>query len=864
MTKKLFSFLLASILMACTCLSAFAADSQGGTVSNTIGNVYNGVSDVQTAVSDPLNWYVSNQLTGDSKYSDGIDLICPNGDYEEHYDDAFSSAVCPYDGEALIIKGNGVTFTPGGGSGHLGSGVGRKDLPGYTSGTSNVNRNGALMLSMEHNFIAATNNDFFYPSTDANYNYKSAFCSDYQGNYVSSASLGDDIEYLFSCSDNVYSSKMWSSSSSTTFYHAPAVSFKVTAPVDGYYSVYSSPTCSYGGYVPDASSSFERKNVTLKFYKDVTSSIKFSRIYYAKGQKIVITARPYIVYQLYGIGRPVTSSYFYCYGSPVLLVEPSDASSANLSSQTKIVINNNNVKNTWNGNVYVDASNHLTYIFPQYTYINENYEHVTSISENPIIYNSETNQYYTYSPTTNNYYYISFGEKSDPDSPTPTPTVKPSTPETAEGGDSNSGKILEVLRKILDEMKNGFANVRVWLANIQTEINTGFTDFTKKFTEYSSNVKTWFTNLQSSISTSATNLANSINLAIENLNVNIQNTFNKKFPDLPEPTPDPALPAPVEPSTGDKWSDDIVSGTSISGTVNAKAGDYVLATVSARSALTIPDSMTYLYKGNVFASNDVNQSMSFAYQKIAEDGTYTYTFKQATAGRMYLSLIVLSDIDGLSYSGKYHIEVQSKTPVSVPEKSDGDMLVWGCSSTAWLLSDTSNSKSWITNPDDLIYIGGASNSGQSRQANFIDLGIGAVSRTFFPYETGEKLFFVVDAVEIIPKTITPSPTPSPSPTPDPGTDPTPAPTDKPSGGNTNNFWNFVFPGGNDDGTENGHKGILWALISLLIAVVTFVLGLGSAYSYVFPFLPAGLVTTIHICVLVLLLFAIIKFVRSFL
>ncbi len=112
----------------------------------------------------------------------------------------------------------------------------------------------------------------------------------------------------------------------------------------------------------------------------------------------------------------------------------------------------------------------------------------------------------------------------------------------------------------------------------------------------------------------------------------------------------------------------------------------------------------------------------------------------------------------------------------------------------------------------------------------------------------------------------PSPEPSPSPTPDPGETPTPtpAPTDKPNNGNTNNFWNFVFPGGSDDGTENGHKGILWALISLLIAVVTFVLGLGSAYAYVFPFLPAGLVATIHICVLVLLLFAIIKFVRSFL
>ena len=488
-----------------------------------------------------------------------------------------------------------------------------------------------------------------------------------------------------------------------------------------------------------------------------------------------------------------------------------------VKQQTNITINNN----TWNGNIYQDNSTNLTYIYPQYTTVNENNETVTNISNNPIIYNNETKEYYTYDSVTNNYYYITYVTETPTPTPTPDPGTDP-TPTPEPGGDTgDTSSILDVLVEIRDNMIQGFTDLKATLVQ-------GWADLSANFT-----------------------------LAIENLNVNIQNTFNKKFPDLPEPTPEPALPAPVEPSTGDKWSDDIVSGTSISGTVNAKAGDYVLATVSSRSVLTIPDSMTYLYKGNVFASNSANQAMSFAYQKIAEDGTYTYTFKQATAGRMYLSLIVLSDIDGLSYSGKYHIEVQSKTPVSVPEKSDGDMLVWGCSSTAWLTSDTSNSKSWITNPDDLTYIGGASNSGQSRQANFIDLGTGAVSRTFFPYEeTGENLFFVVDAVEIMPKTITPSPSPSPSPTPDP--------TDKPSNGNTNNFWNFVFPGGNDDGIENGHKGILWALISLLIAVVTFVLGLGSAYSYVFPFLPAGLVTTIHICVLVLLLFAIIKFVRSFL
>ena len=414
-------------------------------------------------------------------------------------------------------------------------GVGRKDLPGYTGGVSNVNRSGVLMLPMEHDFIATSSNTSFDSG-------KAIYCSDYTGSNTSLDSLGTNIEYAFSCSGNVLSSKMWSSDSSTTFYHNVCVSFKVTAPVDGYYSVYSSPTYSYGGYAPRDDASYSRKDLTPSWLKGSSSSTSFSRSYYAKGQSIIINARPHIYYTgLWDIGYPSTSSYFYCYGVPTLSVEPVDASSSNISSKTKIVINNNNVKNTWNGNVYVDASNHLTYIFPQYTYINENYEHVTSISENPIIYNSETNQYYTYSPVTNNYYYISYGEKSDPtptpspdpDSPNPTPTTKPSTPETAEGGDSNSGKILDVLYKIWNEIMNGFANVKVWSANIQTEISTSFTNFTAKFTEYSNNVKTWFTNLQSSFSTSITNLSNSIKLSIENLNVNIQNYFNKKLPNLP-------------------------------------------------------------------------------------------------------------------------------------------------------------------------------------------------------------------------------------------------------------------------------------------------------------------------------------------
>ena len=60
---------------------------------------------------------------------------------------------------------------------------------------------------------------------------------------------------------------------------------------------------------------------------------------------------------------------------------------------------------------------------PQYTTINENNEAVTNIG-NPIIYNNETKQYYTYGTVTSNYYYITY------EAPTPSPSPDPDPPPT--------------------------------------------------------------------------------------------------------------------------------------------------------------------------------------------------------------------------------------------------------------------------------------------------------------------------------------------------------------------------------------------------------------------------------------------------
>ena len=296
--------------------------------------------------------------------------------------------------------------------------------------------------------------------------------------------------------------------------------------------------------------------------------------------------------------------------------------STNIVKNTNITINNN----TWNGNIYVDNSTNLTYIYPEYTTINENNETVTNISTNPIIYNSETKQYYTYDTVTNNYYYITYGDTPATPTPSPSPTPDPDNPDVTPtptpepGGDTgDTTGILAVLVEIRDNMIQGFLDIKAAFV-------AGFAELSANFT-----------------------------LAIENLNVNIQNIFDKKFPD--QSTPETAQPSP-SPS--------------------------------------------------------------------------------------------------------------------------------------------------------------------------------------------------------------PSPDPSPSPTPDPDapdTTPTPVPTDKPSGGNTtNNFWNIIFPSFSDDGTDSGHKGIFWALVSLILAIIAFFTNMLAGYKYLFPFLPDGVVMTINACVFVLFLFVVIKFI----
>lgn len=428
---------------------------------------------------------------------------------------------------------------------------------------------------------------------------------------ISNAASGFSINAPSSCLTG-------SSPSGTSFPYTTSnviITYYFTAPVTGLYYV-----GSFGNPFDVGTVSFfynntwnlfgEPQNFTSAYYKSISLS-KGTQCYYSY----------YLNANVKGTNRPFRSSL----NKIPIFVDPLADSS--ITTTNNITINNN----TWNGNIYTDNSTNLTYIYPQYTTINEKNETVTNISNTPIIYNNETKQYYTYDQTTKNYYYITYNAQPTPSpSPTPdpgttpTPTPKPggsiSTPETGkpggDGGDTTG--ILAVLVEIRDNMIQGFLDIKAAFV-------AGFAELSANFT-----------------------------LAIENLNVNIQNIFNKKFPD--QSTPETAQP----------------------------------------------------------------------------------------------------------------------TPTPSPEPTE-----------------------------------------------------------------------------------TPSPTDTPSATPSPS----PAPTGKPDGGgDTNNFWNIFIGGGSDDGSDGDHKGIFWALVSLILALIAFFTNLFAGVAYLFPFLPEGVVMTINTCLFVVFLFVIIKFI----
>ena len=278
------------------------------------------------------------------------------------------------------------------------SGIGRKDLPGYAddNGTPTYNSNGELQITV-------------YPRIGID---SSSNMQDYPGNFRKN--LNYSIWILDGLNVTARSTSADRGTSCWIYFD-----YRFTAPVSGTYYI-ASQQIFLKHYLSSRSSGFLSASRNAgSFSQHLATGISSS----AYNNSICFYCDPI------GDDYSTVTSYF----CPIILTVSPDTVTVN--KQTNITINNN----TWNGNIYVDSSNNLTYIYPEYTTINESNETVTNISNNPIIYNNETQQYYTYDSTTNNYYYITY--ETTP-TPTPTPTPSPGTdptPTPTPGGGSGGG-----------------------------------------------------------------------------------------------------------------------------------------------------------------------------------------------------------------------------------------------------------------------------------------------------------------------------------------------------------------------------------------------------------------------------------------
>ena len=717
-----------------------------------------------------LQWYFENQMLGVQKGT-GVTLVCPKGDYKTLYTGG-TLVSCPYDGEALVLAdAGGVSAKPyqtGGGSAGTG-GVGRHPS-GYddnngaligSSGTQRVRATFKFFVKADSNgqpiesfssgnsylYVTGTPGQVIITSTDSS-NYGISFGGGY---FPVTQEPG---YYTLPEGTEVYNFQSYQGN--TSYPSTPRVSTTLSGygPSNGYKTLYISPTDTYTYFF--YCSDFRNKNKFSVGYSTTNSSNSISFHSGTNGRKVIHA--PHDIYLEY---TPISA------GSGV-------------KSYTQYNINNN----TWNGNIYVDNSTNLTYIYPQYTTINENNETVTNISNNPIIYNNETKQYYTYDSVTNNYYYITYEAPTPSPSPDPTPTPEP-------GGDTgNTTGILAVLVEIRDNMIQGFADIKATLVQ-------GWADLSANFT-----------------------------LAIENLNVNIQNFFNKKFPsETPNPSPSPSpSPEPVDP--------------------------------------ILPDTQNYIIpkmNSNTF-TDEHGTWIASGSSKYSDVFDFFHAFDRST-----------SDFWETNVSPSYlQIEIPD------PENYYIDGYIMRISkfnnryAKDWTLQGSDDGNTW----DDLDKQIGQNLSDMEEQKYPLTLRKAykyyRVNMSNYASSMCSLSHFNLlgyDAEDVV------TPTPSPSPTPDPGTNPTPTPgggTVPTPGGDNNSSNGSNISGGNDEGLfswiwdllKDLVKSILKAIFGILADILGFLIWIVERVGILLPFMPTPALAALGAGVVLIFVIRIIRFIRG--
>lgn len=805
MKKRLLSLLLVLAVVFSFSISAFATDT--------------GID----IIDDPLSYYFENQMLGVQKGT-GVTLVCPKCDYKVVYTGG-TLVTCPYDGEALVLADLAGVHAE-----KVPSGIGRKDLPGYIddSGTAHVSKEGKLKFTA-------------FPCWDTTDEEGNPLLTSPYKTYHFEEHDSDDVEE-------------W-----TTFYD--------WGPLP------------YGGIQYKISDSFGEdsgwSSVAISVHWVIEQTIIPGTYYVAADQPIVadyhskVGADSQHLYTTYreqtlpnkiktGFGSSTEGSVYALNRNYYAATKNSDCISAKffpftvtcdptenpVEEKKEVTIEDNK----FTGNIYVDNSTNITYIYPKYTTVNVNNETVIEVADHPLIYNPESKTYYVYDQTTNNYYYINYEADPAP-TPSPAPTVTPTptpaptevptpspapteepSPSPEPGNDhcDHTG-IIAVLEEIRDKMVVGFTDIT---ANIHADMVDFKAAVVASFTDITTNITAVVADFKAAVVAGFADISANFQLAIDNLNINIQNFFNKKMEDLPEPTPTPSptpepsnptpspspSPAPLDPILPE--TQNLIIPKMNSNTFTDEHGTWIASGSSKYS-----DVFDFFYAFDRSTANfwETNVSPSHLQIEIPDPENYYidgYLMRISKFTNRYAKEWTLQGSD------------DGKTWDDLDTQKDQN------------LSDMQEHKYTLTLRKAYKYY----------RLNMSNYASSMCSLSHFN-------LLGYDAKDVVTPTPAPTDPPSPSPAPDPGTDPTPVPTpggdSNISGGDGEGLFGWIW-----DLLKDIVKSILKAIFKIIANILGFLIWIVERVGLLLPFLPGPAVAALGAGVVLVFVIRIIRFIRG--
>ena len=813
MKKRLLSLFLVLAVVFSFSLSVFATDT--------------GID----IIDDPLSYYLENQVLGVYKGT-GVTLVCPKCDYKVVYTGG-TLVTCPYDGEALVLSDLAGVHAE-----KVPSGIGRKDLPGYEDdeGTAQVSKEGVLTY-VAHPRWFISDGEKKYSTVPYQDFYEHQIWDDEKcvaGSGHTSSCI--DSEFYFTYTSGGYDFK-----SINNF--KPKQSSRLSMawdiadgkPAPGIYYVAANQP--YGRY---------RKSLgadeTIRYTSSRTIALPLSDGYTNYGISLYMPFSTTVMcYNADSISRTLTA-HFYPF---IVTCDPTENT---ITPKDTVTIGDN----TFTGKIYEDSNTDLTYIYPECSTTGDDGDTITVVPDHPLIYNSGSDTYYIYDNSTKNYYYLDYTPQVTPTpsptpsptpvvTPTPTPVVTPTpspevtptpTPDAGNNDHCDHTGIIAVLEQIRDKMVAGFtditANIHADMVDFKAAVVAGFTDIT-------TNITAVVTDFKAAVVAGFADLSANFQLAIENLNINIQNFFNKKMEDLPEPTPAPSpTPEPSEPTPSP-------APTEPPAPILPDTQNYIIPKMNSN---TFTDE-----HGTWVASGSSKYSDVFDFFHAFDRSTSD--FWETNASPSYLQ-IEIPDPQNYYVDG-YIMRISKFTNRYAKE---------------WTLQGSDDGKTW----DDLDTQKGQNLSDLEehkypltlRKAyKYYRLNMSNYASSMCSLSHFNLLGY--DAKDVVTPTPAPTDPPSPSPAPDPGTDPTPVPTPGgDSGGNNSssgdsslNPFKWL-----TDLLKNIVEGILKAIWKLITALFGFLLWLLSLVGSLFPFIPGQAVLAVTSAVVIVAVIRIIKFITG--